>query len=83
MELVGIARNPVPNGAVPGSYKVTVQVFPDESEAAGGPVTGLPGMEFGVGVKPPIPMDYADQATTKLQTVINNGETELDLELKD
>lgn len=69
------------DGAAPGTYKVTVQVFPDES--AGGGELGLPGAEFGAGQKPPIPLGYGDPATTKLSAVINDGETELDLKLQD
>lgn len=69
------------DGAAPGTYKVTVQVFPDEE--AGGEELGLPGAEFGVGKKPPIPLGYGDPATTKLSALINDGETELDLKLED
>ncbi len=69
------------DGAAPGNYKVTVQVFPDES--AGGDELGLPGAEFGMGQKPPIPLGYGDPATTKLTALINDGETELDLKLQD
>ena len=69
------------DGAAPGTYAVTVQVFPDEE--AGGAELGLPGAEFGEGVKPPVPLGYSDPATTKLVAVINDGETELDLKLED
>lgn len=69
------------DGAAPGKYKVTVEVFPEA--AAGGPATGLPGMEFGPNEKPPIPIDYSNAATTKLQALINDGPTELDLKLED
>ncbi len=65
--------------AVPGSYKVTVQVFPDEE--AGGDM-GLPGMEF-AGDKPPIPLKYADPSTTDLTAQVTDSETNLDLQLKD
>ncbi len=69
------------DGAAPGKYKVTVEVFPEAT--AGGPATGLPGMEFGAGEKPPIPTDYANVATTKLRALVNDGPTELDLQLED
>lgn len=69
------------DGAAPGNYKVTVEVFPEAT--AGGPATGLPGMEFGAGEKPPIPTDYANVATTKLRALVNDGPTELDLQLED
>lgn len=69
------------DGAAPGQYAVTVQVFPDE-EASGGEL-GLPGAEFGMGNKPPIPLGYSDPSTTKLTALINDGETELDLKLED
>lgn len=69
------------DGAAPGKYKVTVEVFPEAT--AGGPATGLPGMEFGPNQKPPIPIEYSNVATTKLQALINDGPTELDFTLED
>jgi len=69
------------DGAAPGNYTVTIQVFPDEE--ASGAELGLPGAEFGQGKKPPIPLSYMDPATTKLRALINDGETELDLKLED
>lgn len=69
------------DGAAPGNYSVTVQVFPEMG--AGAPAVGLPGAEFGEGKKPPIPMHYMDPATTTLRAIINDGETELDLKLED
>ena len=65
------------DGAVPGIYKVTVQVFPD-AESGG----GLPGMEFG-NEKPPIPAKYGDPSQSDLKAVINEGENNLDLQLTD
>lgn len=69
------------DGAAPGNYKVTIQVFPDEE--SGGEELGLPGAEFGAGKKPPIPLGYSDPETTKLTALINDAETELDLKLED
>jgi len=69
------------DGAAPGNYKVTVEVFPDEAET--GVAVGLPGAEFGEGQKPPVPVKYSSSATTPLRAIVNDGETELDLELTD
>lgn len=69
------------DGAAPGKYKVTVEVFPEATPGA--PASGLPGMEFGPDQKPPIPIEYSNVATTKLQALINDGPTELDFTLED
>jgi hypothetical protein len=65
------------DGAVPGKYKVVVQVFPEEGDAM-----GLPGMEFGGG-KPPIPEKYMNASQTDLTVVINDSDNNLDLQLTD
>jgi hypothetical protein len=65
------------DGAVPGNYKVVVQVFPEEGDAM-----GLPGMEFG-NAKPPIPEKYMDASRTDLTVVIKESDNNLDLQLTD
>jgi hypothetical protein len=65
------------DGAVPGDYKVMVQVFPEPD--AGG---GLPGMEFG-NEKPPIPEKYMDPMRTDLTATIKDSDNNLDLQLTD
>lgn len=63
------------DGAVPGKYKVAVQVFPAEGGA-------VPGMEF-AGGKPPIPLKFMDAGTSGLTAEIKAGENTLDLALTD
>lgn len=63
------------DGAVPGKYRVAVQVFPTES-------AGLPGAEFG-GKRPPIPQKYFDPATSGWIVDIQSGENTLDISLAD
>ena len=69
------------DGACPGTYKATVQAFPEEGDDS--PLTGLPGMELNPNEKPPIPVKYADATTSDLVVKINKGENKLELELKD
>lgn len=64
------------DGARPGSYKVSVQVFPTEEEGA-----GLPGAEF-AGKKPPIPPKYNSADTSGLSADVKEGENKLDFDLK-
>jgi len=67
------------DGALPGQYKVSVQVFPDPASGGGG--MGLPGAEFG-DAEPPIPVRYNNPETSGLTaTVTDSGENEIVLEL--
>jgi hypothetical protein len=63
------------DGAVPGKYRVAVQVFPAEG-------AGLPGAEF-AGKKPTVPQKYMSAASSDLIAEIKAGENNLDLPLKD
>ncbi len=69
------------DGACAGTYKVTVQAFPDADDDA--PASGLPGMELTGEGKPPVPLKYEIAGTTDLVVTINEGANELTLELKD
>ena len=62
------------DGAVPGTYRVAIQVFPAEG-------AGLPGAEFG-GKAPPVPQKYASAASSDLTAEIKAGENHLDFLLK-
>lgn len=64
------------DGAVPGKYKVSVQVFPPEGEGA-----GLPGQEFGK-KEPPIPLKYLNASSSGLTADITSGENNIVLDLK-
>lgn len=64
------------DGALPGKYKVRVEVFPEGEDA------GLPGMEFGK-KKPPIPMKYMDPSKTPLTCEIKEGDNKIELKLVD
>lgn len=64
------------DGALPGKYKIAVQVFPPEGEGA-----GLPGQEFG-DKEPPIPLKYMDPNTSELTYEIKSGENKIELDLK-
>jgi len=63
------------DGAVPGKYRVAVQVFPAEG-------AGLPGAEF-AGKKPPVPQKYISAASSDLIAEIKAGENNVELPLKD
>jgi hypothetical protein len=72
-ELTTFVKN---DGAVPGSYQVAVQVFPEEG-------AGLPGAEFG-GKPPPIPLKFGSATTSGLTAEIKDEKDQtLDLVLKD
>lgn len=62
------------DGAVPGKYRVAVQVFPEEG--------GLPGAES-AGGKPPVPAKYMAPSTSGIIVEIKPGEKDLNLQLKD
>lgn len=64
------------DGARPGKYKVSIQVFPGEGEGG-----GLPGQEF-AGMKPPIPPKYGQPTTSGLTAEVKEGENPLDFALK-
>ena len=64
------------DGALPGKYNISVQVFPPAGEGA-----GLPGQEFG-NKEPPIPRKYMDPNTSKLTYEIKAGENKIELDLK-
>jgi len=63
------------DGAVPGKYRVAIQVFPSEG-------AGLPGAEFG-GKRPPIPPKYFTPDSSGLSAEIKAGDNFLDLALSD
>lgn len=63
------------DGAVPGKYRVAIQVFPRDG-------AGLPGAEFG-GKRPPIPQKYFNPESSGLLVEIKAGENVLDLVLAD
>jgi hypothetical protein len=63
------------DGAVPGIHVVTVQLFPEG---------GLPGMEVETTGATPIPLKYADQATSTLTAEVKtDGANDIKLELTD
>jgi len=64
------------DGALPGKYKVLVEVFPEGEDA------GLPGQEFGK-KKPPIPTKYTSDKTSGLEFEIKSGENNIELKLVD
>lgn len=64
------------DGALPGKYKVRIEVFPEGEDA------GLPGQEFGK-KKPPIPMKYMDPSKSPLTCEIKEGDNNIDFKLVD
>ena len=73
------------DGAVPGSYKVTVTKY-EEQQAAAAPQAGEPGYDPTAKPLPPpknlLPAKYAKPETTELSQTVAEGQSEITIELK-
>ena len=64
------------DGARPGKYKVSIQVFPGADEGG-----GLPGQEF-AGKKPPIPPKYGQPTSSGLTAEVKDVDNSIDFALQ-